>query len=227
MKSTSQLDLHPDADSLNAFAEEALGAAEREQILAHMTRCSRCREVVYLAQKAADAEALETGSATPPGRWYKSWRFVWVPAAALAAALALVVTFYPRHTAPAPEMAKVVPQSAQPTPVPLEQANAGAALKPAPPAVANSVAERTSTNCARRPAACHLSLIPKSPLPHCGRGCLSLALASDRRVRGRLRQEQYLGIFCGNHPLTRLALRAIHLLPRCGRGIFRNLPTTR
>jgi hypothetical protein len=140
VNSNLQTDLHPDADSLNAFAEEALGAAEREQILAHMTRCSRCREVVYLAQKAADAEALETGSATPPGRWYKSWRFVWVPAAALAAALALVVTFYPRHTAPAPEMAKVVPQSAQPTPVPLEQANAGAALKPAPPAVANSVA---------------------------------------------------------------------------------------
>ena len=44
MNSNLQLDLHPDADSLSAFAEEALGAAEREQILAHMTQCSRCRE---------------------------------------------------------------------------------------------------------------------------------------------------------------------------------------
>ena len=151
MNSNLQLDPHPDADSLNAFAEEALGVAEREQILAHMTRCSRCREVIYLAQKAAEAEALETGSAVPPGRWYKSWRFVWVPAAALAAALALVFTFYPKLTAPAPEMAKVVPQSAQPTPVPLEQANAGAALKPAPPAVANSVAGSGQFAALRRP----------------------------------------------------------------------------
>ena len=138
MNSNLQLDLHPDADSLNAFAEQALGVAEREQILAHMTRCSRCRQVIYLAQKAAEAEALEAPSAMPSGRWYKSWRFAWVPAAALAAALALVVTFYPRHTAPAPEIAKAVPQSAQPAHVPQPQASAEAALKPAPPVAANS-----------------------------------------------------------------------------------------
>ena len=142
MNSNLQLDLHPDTDSLSAFAEQALGVAEREQILAHMTRCSRCRQVIYLAQKAAQAEALEALSAMPSGRWYRSWRFAWVPAAALAAALALVFTFYPKHTAPAPEMAKAVPQSEQPalTPVPLEQASAGAALKPAPPVATNSAA---------------------------------------------------------------------------------------
>jgi len=79
VNSNLQLDLHPDADSLSAFAEQALGVAEREQILAHMTRCSRCRQVIYLAQKAAQAEALEALSAMPSGRWYRSWRFAWFP----------------------------------------------------------------------------------------------------------------------------------------------------
>ena len=41
MNSTPQLDLHPDADSLNAFVEQALGAPEREQILAHIAKCDR------------------------------------------------------------------------------------------------------------------------------------------------------------------------------------------
>ena len=153
MNSNLQLDLHPDTDSLSAFAEQALGVAEREQILAHMTRCSRCRQVIYLAQKAVEAEALEALSAMPSGRWYRSWRFAWVPAAALAAALALVVTFYPRHAAPAPEMAKVVPQSAQaaPAPVPQEQASAGIAFKPAPVVAANSVAENKKLAMLRQP----------------------------------------------------------------------------
>jgi hypothetical protein len=153
VNSNLQLDLHPDADSLSAFAEEALGAAEREQILAHMTRCSRCRQVIYLAQKAAEAEALETPSAMPSRRWYRSWRIAWVPAAALAAALALVVTFYPRLTSPSPEVAKAVPQRAQlaPTPVPMEQASAGTALKPAPSAAANSAAVGGQFAALRRP----------------------------------------------------------------------------
>ncbi|MGA3011492.1 MAG: hypothetical protein ABSD72_14640 [Terracidiphilus sp.] len=155
MNSNLQVDLHPDADSLNAFAEQALGKAEREQILAHMTRCSRCRQVIYLAQKAAEAEALEAPAPMTPKRWYKGWRFTWVPAtalaAALAAALALVVTIYPRHTAPAPEMAKAVSQSVPPAPVPQIQASAGAAHGPALAAAANSVAENKKFAALRQP----------------------------------------------------------------------------
>ncbi len=151
MNSSPQFDLHPDADSLNAFAEQALCAQEREQVLSHLTRCSRCRQVIYLAQKAAEDEAPEARSAMPSGRWYRSWRFVWVPVAAFAAALALVVTFYPRHTAPAPEMAKLVPQSEQAAPalVPQEQPGAEAALMPAP--AANSAAGNTEFPALRQP----------------------------------------------------------------------------
>ncbi len=53
MNSTFQLDSHPDAESLNAFAEQALSEREREPILAHLAACSRCRQVIFLAQQAA------------------------------------------------------------------------------------------------------------------------------------------------------------------------------
>ena len=128
MNTTSQLDLHPDADSLNAFAEQALAAPEREQILAHLAGCSRCRQVIYLAQQAAaDAEVPAAQPTTQPVSWFWNWRLAWVPAAAMAAALALVVTFHPWHTEPAPEMAKVeLPnQATLPAPVPQEKASAG------------------------------------------------------------------------------------------------------
>jgi hypothetical protein len=147
VNTTSQLDLHPDAESLNAFAEQALDAPEREQVLAHLAGCSRCRHVIFLAQQAAaDAEALAqvpvARPATRPVSWFWNWRIAWIPAAAMAAALALVVTFYPRHTAPAYEMAKVEPpsQAAVPTPAPQEQASAGAAHKPTSALAAKSAA---------------------------------------------------------------------------------------
>ena len=103
MNSTPQLDLHPDADSLSAFVEQMLGAPEREQVLAHLAGCSRCRQVIYLAQQAAaDADAPAAQPATQPVSWFWNWRFAWVPAAAVAAALALVVTFHPWHTTQMP-----------------------------------------------------------------------------------------------------------------------------
>jgi hypothetical protein len=141
MNSTFQLDLHPDADSLNAFAEKALAAPEREQILAHLAGCSRCRQVIFLAQQAAaDAPAPARVSAakppTQPGAWFWNWRIAWVPAAALAASLTLVITFHPRHTAPAPELAKVAPlnEVAAPAPIPHERVSAVAAHRPVPAA---------------------------------------------------------------------------------------------
>ncbi len=53
MSTNPQLDFHPDAESLSAFAEQALPKQEQEQVLAHLAVCSRCRQVVYLAQEAA------------------------------------------------------------------------------------------------------------------------------------------------------------------------------
>jgi hypothetical protein len=147
VNSTPQLDLHPDAESLSAFAEQALATQEREQVLTHLAGCSRCRQVIFLAQQAAaDAQAPAPVPATRPAKqpetWFWNWRLAWVPAAALASALALVVTFHPRHTATAPEMAKVTPQSEGTIParVPQERASAGAAHRPAPALTAKSLA---------------------------------------------------------------------------------------
>ena len=143
MNTTSQLDLHPDAEILSAFVEQVLGAPEREQVLAHLAGCSRCRQVIFLAQQAtADAEVPAARPATQPRAWFWNWRLAWVPAAALAAALALVVTFHPRHTEPAPEMAKVEPpsQAAVPTPLPEKPIVAGVSHQPTPALAKKSVA---------------------------------------------------------------------------------------
>jgi hypothetical protein len=151
MNTTSQLDLHPDADSLNAFAEQALAVPEREQILAHLAGCSRCRQVIFLAQQAA-AEAPATQPTKQPATRFWSWRLAWVPATALAAALALVVTLHPWRTPQMPELAKAVPlnESAAPTPAPKEQAVAGAAHKPVQALAAKSLAENDEFAARRR-----------------------------------------------------------------------------
>jgi hypothetical protein len=155
VNSTSQLDLHPDGESLNAFAEQALAAPEREQVLAHLAGCSRCRQVIFLAQQAAaDAEAPVARPAPQPASWFWNWRFAWVPAAAMAAALALVVTFHPGHTTQMPEMAKAVPPRdvTVPTPLPHERASAGAARRAAPEHTANPVAGNSLFGAPRKPS---------------------------------------------------------------------------
>ncbi|MGO9316317.1 MAG: zf-HC2 domain-containing protein [Terracidiphilus sp.] len=155
MNSTPQLDLHPDAESLNAFAEQALSAPEREQVLAHLAGCSRCRQVIFLAQQAAvDAKAPAPVPAARLKVRFWTWRFAWVPAAAMAAALALVVTLHIRHTEPAAEMAKITPppDEAVSASLPQQRTGAKAAHKPAPALVANSLAGKSEYAARREPS---------------------------------------------------------------------------
>ena len=46
--------MHPEANVLTAFAEQALSAPEREGVLQHLALCGNCRDVVALALPAAD-----------------------------------------------------------------------------------------------------------------------------------------------------------------------------
>ena len=111
-------EMHPDADSLTAFAERALGAVERDEVVAHLAVCARCRQVVWLAQAAMPETELKPLSIQKPLLWFASWRLAWIPTAALATAAALVVTFFlSLHRAPAPQLARVEPavQPAIPT----------------------------------------------------------------------------------------------------------------
>jgi hypothetical protein len=79
---------HPDPDLLTAFAEQALAEQERFKVLAHLSRCSDCREVLAVAMPSFSTAALATASSIDTAR-RRSW-FHW-PAVRWGAAAACVV----------------------------------------------------------------------------------------------------------------------------------------
>ena len=110
--------MHPDAESLTAFAEQLLPAAERDEILAHMATCSRCREVVFLAQKATGEDDLATvpvfadGADASGRRWFANWRWTWVPIAALVGIVSVAVALHFRNAAqPEPQLGAKIASS--------------------------------------------------------------------------------------------------------------------
>lgn len=82
---------HLDADLLTAFAEQALPARERDQVLAHLAKCADCRKVTALAGAAvAEPELVSATVAGKPvaGRARGFWSLRplrWTAAAATAA----------------------------------------------------------------------------------------------------------------------------------------------
>ena len=145
MKANTQFDLHPDAESLNAFAEQALAERERGEIVAHLAGCGRCRQIVFLAQEAAGAmepaEAVAVHRVVRRKSWLRSWWFVWAPTAALAATVAVAVYVHVRRVEIEQEMAKVTTEATPqigaskgaPAAAAREQkADAGAAAAPEP-----------------------------------------------------------------------------------------------
>ena len=98
MSATAKHEFHPDAESLSAFAQQALSHQERGQVLEHLAACGRCRQVIALAREAADAEAATTKperrAAVQPDLWWKRWRLVWVPTAVVAAFTAASISVY-------------------------------------------------------------------------------------------------------------------------------------
>ncbi len=117
MNRISQPDLHPDTEVLSAFAEQALPPAERTVVLAHMSKCPRCREIVYLAQAETEASrpvpALsnpDTSKARPSRALLPKWRIAWAPAAALAGACAIVLWVFLRPVPPAATVAMNAPR---------------------------------------------------------------------------------------------------------------------
>lgn len=105
MSATIQSGMHPDADSLTAFAEQLLPPAERDQILAHMSTCSRCREVVFLALHAAsEGQPSPKTPAAAPAAWFNAWKWMWIPAAAFAGFIGIAVVQHFRHAAESTQM---------------------------------------------------------------------------------------------------------------------------
>ena len=164
MNTNSQLAIHPDAEMLNAFAEQALAEQARGQILTHLAGCSRCRQVVYLAQEAAvEMEPTVAARAARPtirsDSWFRSWRFAWVPVAALASVVALAFLIHVRHTEVNSELAKVTPQAASQANAQNEMATSAPSTQPSamqaapPPAYPSPVQTAPSSPTAASPSA--------------------------------------------------------------------------
>ncbi|MEI9970331.1 MAG: zf-HC2 domain-containing protein [Terracidiphilus sp.] len=108
-----QHEMHPDVETLSAFTELALNAKQRDEVLAHLAVCGRCRQVVALTRDAAGTEvAAARHEATRPRVWWRSWGLALVPAAALAATVAIAVNIHERAVERTAEVAKLELQQA-------------------------------------------------------------------------------------------------------------------
>lgn len=84
---------HPDADTLNAYAEKLLPTAERNQILDHLAACSECRDVITLSLETSPVPELAPAVVTAPAvvpRRRIPWLGLATASASSIAALALV-----------------------------------------------------------------------------------------------------------------------------------------
>ena len=74
---------HPDADLLTAYAENSLGATEKQRVTEHVAMCAECREVLFLAQPEPASPQIVAKPAA--GR-----RFGWMAWASVAAVTVVV-----------------------------------------------------------------------------------------------------------------------------------------
>lgn len=105
--------VHPDADTLSALAEGALSEYERFACLAHLAECSRCREIVYLAQSTAAEEFVPEAPVVAPiigrpipirKRWFAPFPAFAAVAAALVLVASLAIYRHNRIVEPSPEL---------------------------------------------------------------------------------------------------------------------------
>lgn len=140
--------VHPDADTLTAYVEQLLSASERQTVVAHLSVCEPCREIVALSQPGLAAVATQTVlSPTPVSPWRRLLR----PAFGLAASVAamaiiavLVLQLPQKSTQPSASLSDKETQQAKATPagdqtaapeaksaVPAQPSGAGLASAPA------------------------------------------------------------------------------------------------
>lgn len=101
--------LHPEPDMLAAFSERTLPDSEREQILAHLAACDRCREVLALIAPEEGPPRLAVQTVVERAGF--SWRTLRWGALAAAIALVAVLTIPRLERAKSPQTAAVRPFS--------------------------------------------------------------------------------------------------------------------
>jgi hypothetical protein len=145
---------HLEADQLNAFLEGVLPEHERLESLAHLSECSHCRQIVFLARQAQQAEELAPAKAVPTWReWFRFSPMSMLSAATIAVACALIVTvsLHLYRTAQTPtttENAKVEPAPNLPHAAPPAEA-----APPAPRRASPKAAPASPTAAAPEPVA--------------------------------------------------------------------------
>ena len=109
--------VHPDADTLTAFVERSLPSTESETVVAHLSVCEPCREVVVLTQSLLAEPATQTVLAPAP---VARWRRLFTPAfgaiatvAAMAVIAFMVVQLPEKHLAAIFESSNLEPNRAR------------------------------------------------------------------------------------------------------------------
>src|SRR4051812_17517348 len=116
---------HPDAEQLSAFSEDALGAGEREIVLAHLATCVDCRDIVGLAAAARPADAPVAKPVRGGFRWATfQWAAVAASLAIVTVAVVVVGPHQSKREQPVAETAQLKQEPASPSPalVPSEHA---------------------------------------------------------------------------------------------------------
>jgi hypothetical protein len=101
MTNNGENQAHPDADTLTAYMEHSLPAAESKTVIAHLAVCEPCREVVALSQAVMVQPDMQTVLAPAPvARWRRLFTPVFGAAAAVAAmaVIAVMVLQLPQKT---------------------------------------------------------------------------------------------------------------------------------
>jgi hypothetical protein len=127
---------HPTADVLNAYGERLLPEGEERLLLAHLSVCADCREVVYLASRSVEEEALPQAKGAPARRFH--W---WTWAVPLLAVLIVGSTTFVLQS-------NRLNRTPAAPPAEVAQARRDAPLESSPPAVVSQSSEEQSRTAA-------------------------------------------------------------------------------
>ena len=109
--------MHPDADLLTAFAEQALPIRERNSVLAHLSQCADCREVVLVAAPQVEGAVQEIPVRSSWLGWPAlRWGALAACAVVVVAAVSLRPKFEPRPAASKEAAPQVTAKLMEPAP---------------------------------------------------------------------------------------------------------------
>jgi hypothetical protein len=156
--------VHPDPDALNAFVESALSEHERVECLAHLAECGQCREVVFLAQKAAEMEMPAAVTEAPVSFWQRLLR----PRVVVSVAAAAIVAVFSFGLYRMTRSAEPQPRVTASTNAPVQTAPAAKAAEPTPelqPTLRKVSPRQVTKEPEKPPAAAAPPVVASTPLP--------------------------------------------------------------